>query len=84
MNQILVELPHCFIYVDDILISSPDIQSHLQHVPQVLDRLCLHGLSLNPDKCAFAAPSLDYLGMRVSAKVFVSLSKHTDVISAFS
>ena len=53
MDQILGDLPHCFVYVDDILISSPDIKSHLQHVLQVPDRLRLHGLSINPDKCVF-------------------------------
>ena len=42
MDQILRDLPHCFVYVDDILISSLDIKSHLQHVLQVLDRLHLH------------------------------------------
>ena len=36
MDQILGDLPHCFVYVDDILISSPDIMSHLQHFCQVL------------------------------------------------
>ena len=34
MDQILGDIPHCF--VDDILISSPDIMSHLQHFCQVL------------------------------------------------
>ena len=66
----------------DILISSPDIKSH-QHVLQVLDRLRLHGLSINLDKCVFAAHSLEYLGMRVSAEGCVPLSKHTVVISTF-
>ena len=69
MDQILGDIPHCF--VDDILISSPDIMSHLQHS------------SINPDKCVFAAPSLEYLGMRVSAEGCVPLSKHTNVISTF-
>ena len=71
------------LYTDDILISSQDIQSHLQHVCQVLERLCLHCLCINPDKCVFAAPSLEHLGMRVSAEGCVPLSKHTDVISTF-
>ena len=83
MDQILGDIPHCFVYVDDILVSSPDIKCHLQHVRQVLDRLRLHGLSINPDKCVFAAPSLKYLGMKVSAEGFVPLSKHTVVISTF-
>ena len=83
MDLILGDLPNCLVYIDDILISSPDIQSHLQLVRQVLDRFCLYGLSINPDKCIFAAPSLNYLGMRVSAKGCDPLFKHTDEISAF-
>ena len=83
MDQLFGDLPNCFVYVNDILISSRDIQYHLQHVCKVLDRLLLHGLSLNPDKRVFAAPSLDYLWMRVSAEGCVPLSIHTYVISAF-
>ena len=54
MDQILGDIPHCFVYVDDLLIASPDATSHLNHVRQVLDRLRLHGLSINPAKCEFA------------------------------
>ena len=65
MDQILGDIPHCFVYVDDLLIASPDAESHLRHVRQVFDRLRLHGLSINPAKCEFAKPEVEYLGMRV-------------------
>ena len=61
MDQILQGLPYCFVYVDDILISSPDLTSHLEHVQNVFDLLQLHCLSINPDKCMFAAPTVDTL-----------------------
>ena len=83
MDQILGDIPHCFVYIDDILIASPDAASHLHHVRQVFDRLCLHGLSINPEKCVFAAQELDYLGMIVSSKGCVPLEKHSEVISSF-
>ena len=54
------------VYVDDVLISSPDLVSHLEHVRSILDLLRVNGLSINPDKCTFAAPTVDYLGIRVS------------------
>ena len=41
MDQIL-NIPHCFVYVDVILIASPKAESHLPQVPQVLDCLHLH------------------------------------------
>ena len=83
MDQILGDIPHCFVYVDDLLIASPDAESHLRHVRQVFDRLRLHGLSINPAKCEFAKPEVEYLGMRVSSKGCFPLQKHSDVISTF-
>ena len=68
MDQILGDIPHCFVYVDNLLIASPDATSHLRHVHQIFDRLRLHGLSINPAKCEFAKPEGEYLGMRVSSK----------------
>ena len=43
----------------------------------------LHGLSINPYKCTFAAPAVDYLGIRVSGSGCIPLAKHTEIISAF-
>ena len=63
-DQFFQGLPYCFVYVNDILISSPDLSSHLEHFQNVLDLLPLHGLSINPDKCVFAAPAMDFYGMR--------------------
>ena len=37
MDQILGDLPFCFVYVDDILIFSPDQDTHVQHLRQVLE-----------------------------------------------
>ena len=82
--QILQGLPFCFVYVDDILISSPNLTSHLEHVRSVFDLLRLHGLSINPDKCTFAAPTVDYLGMRVSGSGWVPLVKQTRKVYSIS
>ena len=32
MDQILGNLPYCFVYIDDLLIFSPDLTSHIQHL----------------------------------------------------
>ena len=39
MDQILGNLPYCFVYIDDILIFSPDLTSQVQHLQDVLE-LC--------------------------------------------
>ena len=48
-----------------------------------IDLLRHQGLSINPDKCTFAAPLVDNLGMKVSGSGCFPLVKHTQIISAF-
>ena len=51
-------------YVDDILVTGEDDNSHLQHV---LERLQSAGLRLKRSKCSFLQSSIEYLGHRVDA-----------------
>ena len=51
MDRLGVDLPYVFIYLDDILIASPDMQSHLEHLRVVLGRLKEFGFVINPAKC---------------------------------
>jgi len=54
------------VYLDDILIYSEDMESHQQHVQEVLRRLQLHGLFAKPEKCEFHLDSVEYLGYCLS------------------
>jgi len=54
------------VYLDDILIYSEDMESHQQHVQEVLRHLRLHGLFTKPEKCEFHLDSVEYLGYRLS------------------
>ena len=54
-------------YIDDLLIASPDSSTHQQHVRTVVQCLHQNGLVINPSKCVFAVASLDFLGHTVSA-----------------
>ena len=67
MDQVLRGLPFCFVYLDDLLVASPDMDTHLEHLRQVLKLLSDHGILMHPQKCALAVSSLDFLGHRVSA-----------------
>ena len=49
-----------FIYLDDILIASPDEISHCRHVYTVLSRLL--GLILNLSKCRLGLQEVELLG----------------------
>ena len=54
------------VYLDDILIYSEDMESHQQHVWEVLHRLWLHHLFAKPEKCEFHLDSVEYLGYHLS------------------
>jgi len=41
------------VYIDDVLVKSALPETHLADLRQVLERTCLHGLRMNPKKCAF-------------------------------
>jgi len=64
------------VYLDDILIYSEDMESHQQHVQEVLRCLQLHGLFAKPEKCEFHSDSVEYLGYRLSPEgLTMSLDK---------
>ena len=52
-----------FVYLDDILIYSPDEQTHIQHVRQVLQRLLDHQLFVKAEKCEFHVPPVSFSGV---------------------
>jgi len=54
------------VYLDDILIYSKDMESHQQHIWEVLCHLWLHGLFAKLEKCEFHLDSVEYLGYRLS------------------
>jgi len=54
------------VYPDDILTYSKDMESHQQHIWEVLCCLQLHGLFAKPEKCEFHLDLVEYLGYRLS------------------
>ena len=51
----------CFVYLDDIIIFSEDVESHEGRVKQVLDRLKSNGLQIKLKKCEFIRPTIRFL-----------------------
>ncbi|GFW31239.1 retrovirus-related Pol polyprotein from transposon opus [Trichonephila clavipes] len=54
------------VYMDDVIITSPSFNEHLDHLNQVFTLLRDAGLTLNKDKCHFACDKLKYLGLVIS------------------
>jgi hypothetical protein len=55
MDRVLGSLLHTFvtIYVDDILITSQDEESHYRHIHTVVTKFKLFNITVNIDKCKF-------------------------------
>ncbi|GFX49534.1 retrovirus-related Pol polyprotein from transposon 297 [Trichonephila clavipes] len=54
------------VYMDDVIITSPSFNEHLDHLNQVFTLLRDAGLTLNKDKCHFARDKLKYLDPVIS------------------
>jgi Reverse transcriptase (RNA-dependent DNA polymerase) len=65
------------IYVDDILIFTPTLESHIPLVKQVLATLLANQLSLKPSKCDFHKDTVEYLGRLVSKGAVTIKPSHT-------
>lgn len=57
--------PSVFVYLDDIIIATPDFDSHLLVLEKVFEKLLSAGLTVNREKCSFVRSELKYLGFVV-------------------
>ncbi|CAL5352135.1 unnamed protein product [Camellia sinensis] len=53
------------VYIDDILVFSPDEKSHAKHIQSMLEICQRNGLILSPTKMKIAAVQMDFLGSTI-------------------
>ncbi len=68
MDRVLTGLPFAYCCLDDLHITSPDLEAHQQHLRVVFERLRLFSRVINLEKCVFAVDSFEFLGHVVSAQ----------------
>ena len=68
INKVLADLDFAFGYLDDILIYSPNVPTHLVHMRQLFQRLREADLKLNREKCNFFKSHIQYLGHLISGE----------------
>ena len=83
MDRVLAGLPFILVYLDDILIASPNREAHLQHLKIVLQRLRDNGLVLNKAKCQFFRSQVEFLGLKVTASGVEPLPEQLSTIRDF-
>jgi len=49
------------VYLDDVIVISPDFQTHISHLREVFERLRGAGLKHKPSKCTLLQPEVKYL-----------------------
>ena len=62
INKVLAGLPFAFGYLDDVLIFSPDPETHLKHVEMFFRSLRKANLKLKASKCSYLKQHIQYLG----------------------
>ena len=73
----------CLVYLDDIIIFSKEVDEHIKHVEQVLEKLQSAGVSLKLKKCKFFAKTVDYLGHVIRPGLLEVATKNTVAIDGF-
>ena len=68
VNEVLSGLTFAFAYLDDILVYSPDMEIHLEHLRKLFIKLREADLKLKEVKCNFLKKHIQYLGHIVLGK----------------
>ena len=68
INEVLSGLTFAFGYLDDILVYSPDMETHLKHLRILFERLRSADLKLKEVKCNFLKKHIQYLGHIISGE----------------
>ena len=80
LNEVLSGLTSAFGYLDDILVFSPNMETHLEHLRVLFERLQSADLKLKEVKCNFLKKHIQYLGNIVSGKGIIPLPEKLDSI----
>ena len=80
VNEVLSGLTFAFGYLDDILVFSPNVETHLEHLRVLFERLWSTDLKLKEVKCNFLKKHIQYLGHIVSGEGITPLPEKLDSI----
>ena len=80
VNEVLLGLTFAFGYLDDILVYSPDMETHLEHLRSLFEKLRKADLKLKEVKCNFLKKHIQYLGHIVSGKGITPLPEKLESI----
>ena len=83
IDHITRGLDFVFVYLNDLLVTSPDHKTHKKHLRIIFARLSEYGIIIGPEKCQFGTTELSFLGHHVCAEGISPLSSAVDAIVNF-
>ena len=70
----------CLVYIDDVIVYSEDVESHLIHLQKIMEALAEANLKLGHDKCIFLRDRIEILGHEVCNGSYNPLGSRVDAI----
>ena len=83
IDHVTRRLDFVFVYLDDLLVTSPDHKTHKKHLRILFARLSEYGIIIGPEKCQFGTTELSFLGHHVCAEGISPLPSAVDAIGNF-
>ena len=73
----------CLVFIDDFIVHSKDIPSHLETLRKVFSRLAAYGLKIKPAKCQVMKEKVDYLGHIISIEGISPIVNRVQAITQY-
>lgn len=83
MDQVLRGLDFCYAYLDDVLVASPDANTHERDLEKVFQRLSEFGVEINLAKCEFGKSEIQFLGFQVSGEGIAPLPSKVKALQEY-
>lgn len=80
IDNILKDLDFVYVYIDDILVASETREHHIGHLRTLFQHLHRYGVVINPTKCTFCVPEVEFLGVKVTSKGLAPLPQKVALI----
>ena len=84
MDTVCQGLDFTFIYTDDILVASQNVETHKQHLQELFQWLKEYGLVINLSKSQFGCDTIDFLGHHIPNAGIMPLPDKVDAIVRFN
>lgn len=73
----------CLVYMDDVIVYSKSMESHIEDLKKVMNMINQAGLKLHYDKCSFGQEKVNYLGYVISNNLISTDQNKIKAINQF-